>query len=84
MSPVRIERPISFGSFDDAAGPDPLVERVVQRPLNRVLAFLGRTIDDVVNDRIVKNQVFGYYKLQRQVERASEIRDLERQWNPTA
>ena len=82
---MRIERPISFTpASDGAVGPDPLVERVVQRPLNRVLAFLGRTIDDVVNDHIVKNQVFGYYKLHRQVERASEIRDLERQWNPTA
>ena len=66
------------------AAPDPMVERIVQRPLNRVLAFIGRTIDDVVNDPIVKNQVYGYYKLHRQVERASEIRDLERQWNPTA
>ena len=63
--------------------PDPLVEHIVQRPLNRVLAFTGRTIDDVVNDRMVKNQVYGYYKLYRQIERAGEIRDLERQWNPT-
>ncbi len=67
---------------DDA--PDPHVERVVQRPLNRVLAFIGRTIDDVVNDPIVKNQVYGYYKLHRRIERSSEIRDLERQWNPVA
>ena len=82
---VRIERPITFNAAGDAnAGPDPLVERVVQRPLNRVLAFLGRTINDVVNDPIVKNQVYGYYKVHRQVERASEVRDLERQWNPTA
>ena len=81
---MRIERPISFTPADAFGGPDPLVERVVQRPLNRVLAFIGRTIDDVVNDPIVKNQVYGYYKLHRQIERASEIRDLERQWNPTA
>jgi hypothetical protein len=66
------------------AAPDPLVERAVQRPLNRVLAFIGRSIDDVVNDPIVKNQVYGYYKLHRQIERAAEVRDLERQWNPTA
>ena len=66
------------------AAPDPMVERVIRRPLNRVLAFIGRSIDDVVNDPIVKNQVYGYYKLHRQVERASEIRELERQWNPTA
>jgi hypothetical protein len=66
------------------AAPDPMVERVVQRPLNRVLAFIGRSIDDVVNDPIVKNQVYGYYKLHRQIERTAEVRDLERQWNPTA
>ena len=85
MAAVRLDRLFSFlrpSVADDA--PDPLVERVVQRPLNRVLAFTGRTIDDVVNDRMVKNQVYGYYKLYRQVERASEVRELERQWNPTA
>ena len=49
-----------------------------------MLAFIGRTIDDVVNDPIVKNQVYGYYKLYRQIERSSEVRDLERQWNPLA
>jgi hypothetical protein len=72
------------GSDDEADVPDPLVERVVRRPLNRVLAFLGRSIDDVVNDPIVKNQVYGYYKLHRQVTRAGEVRELERQWNRTA
>ena len=82
---VRLDRLFSFRRpvLDDA-GPDPLVERVVQRPLNRVLAFTGRTIDDVVNDPMVKNQVYGYYKLHCQIERAAEVRDLERQWNPTA
>ena len=61
------------------------IERVVrQRVLHRVLAFTRRSIDDVVNDPIAKNEVYGYYKLHRQVERAGEVRDLERQWNPTA
>ena len=81
---MRIERPISFAAADAFRDLDPLVERVAQRPLNRVLAFIGRTIDDVVNDPIVKNQVYGYYKLHRQIERAAEICDLERQWNATA
>jgi hypothetical protein len=82
---MRLDRLFSFAGVvnrDDA--PEPLIERVVQRPLNRVLAFTGRTIDDVVNDPMVKNQVYGYYKLYRQIERAGEVRDLERQWNPTA
>ncbi len=55
---------------------------VVQNPLRRVLAFRGRSIDDVVNNPIVKNEVICYYKLQKQIERVCESRDLERQWNP--
>lgn len=59
------------------------VEQVLtQRPLHRVLAFTGNSIDDVVNSPLVKNQVLGYYRLYRQVERRSDIRELERQWNP--
>lgn len=61
---------------------DEKIEQVLtQRPLQRVLAFIGCTIDDVVNSPIAKNQVRGYYKLHRQVERQGEITDLERQWN---
>ena len=82
---VRDSNPLSFTDLEDTVGvPDPRVERVVQRPLDRVLAFTGRTIDDVVNGPMVKNQVHGYYKLYRQVQRVSDIRDLERQWNSTA
>jgi hypothetical protein len=54
---------------------------MVKHPLRRVLAFTGRTIDDVINDPIARNEVIGYYKLQRQVERACEVVDLERWWN---
>jgi hypothetical protein len=56
--------------------------RVVNRRLNRVLAFTGLSIDDVVNCRIAKNQVLGYWKLSKTVDRHSEIVELERQWNP--
>ena len=60
----------------------PNIERIVQqRPLRRVLAFLGYSIDDVINDPIVRNKVFGFYKLQRQVDRAMEVTELERWWN---
>jgi hypothetical protein len=55
---------------------------VVQHPLRRVLAFRGRSIDDVVNDPVIKSEIFGYFKLQKQIERTSEILDLEHQWNP--
>jgi hypothetical protein len=53
---------------------------VTQRPLRRILAVAGRTIDDVVNCPIAKNQVLGYYKLRNQVERACDISELERWW----
>jgi hypothetical protein len=55
-----------------------------QRSLHRVLAFIGRSIDDVVNDPIAKNQVRGYFKLVKQIERSSEVTELERQWNGAA
>jgi len=55
---------------------------VIQRPLDRILNHLQYSIDDVVNDRIAKHAVLGYFKLSRQVKRRCEIVDLERQWNP--
>ncbi len=57
--------------------------RIIQTRLNRVLAFTRLTIDDVVNNPIAKNQVLGYWKLSRQIDRSGEITELERQWNPT-
>jgi hypothetical protein len=55
---------------------------IVQRPLDRILSFTGYSIDDVVNDPIAKHALIGYYKLSRQIQRRSEVVDLERQWNP--
>jgi hypothetical protein len=55
---------------------------LTQRPLSRILSFTRRSIDDVVNDPIAKNEVLGYFKLSKQIERAVEVRELERQWNP--
>lgn len=61
----------------------PVVERVVvQRPLRRVLSFLGVSIDAVCNDPLAKRQVYGFYKLHKQVERSMEVTELEQQWNP--
>ena len=54
---------------------------VVQHPLRDVLSFTRRTIDDVVNSPIVKNEVAGYYKLRKWIKRGIEINELERQWN---
>lgn len=74
--------PLGFSTPRLSLRGGPNVERIVQqRPLRRVLAFLGYSIDDVINDPIVRNKVFGFYKLQRQVDRAMEVTELERWWN---
>ena len=78
----RSVQALTLSSF--LAPPDAQVRYASQRPLHRVLAFARLSIDDVVNDRFARNRVYGYYKLLRQVERAGEVRELERQWNPTA
>lgn len=62
---------------DEAAA---LERRVIQKRLNRVLAFTGLTIDDVVNNPIAKNQVRGYFKLSKEIDRRGEIVELEKQW----
>ncbi len=57
-------------------------EQIVRlRVLNRVREFTGRSIDDVVNNPIVKNEVRHWYKVHKWVQRGIEIGDLERQWN---
>jgi hypothetical protein len=63
---------------------NPIEHVMVQRPLRRILAFTGRSIDDVINCPIARNQVYGFFKLHRQIQRQCEIRDLEDQWNPLA
>jgi hypothetical protein len=58
------------------------VEHVqIQRPLHRLMAFTGQSIDDIVNCPIAKRHVLGYYKLHCWIERQSEVSELERQWN---
>lgn len=59
----------------------PTEHLVLQRPLQRVLAFRRRSIDDVVNSPFVKNEIQWYWRVHKQVLRTSEIIDLERQWN---
>jgi hypothetical protein len=56
---------------------------LVERPLSRVLAFTGCTIDDLINDPIARRKVLGYYKLHCWVRRECEISELERQWSPS-
>jgi hypothetical protein len=54
---------------------------MTQRPLRRIMAFRGRSIDDIVNNPIVKNEVLGYWKVFKQIDRRFEVLDLEQQWN---
>ena len=70
----------SWQRFGRPAGPMPQFV-INEQPLRRVLAFTGRSIDDVVNCPIAKREVLGFYKLHRQVERSCEITELERWWN---
>jgi hypothetical protein len=65
----------------DAAAPATTEHVVVQKALQRVLAFTGYTLDDVLNDPIARNHVAGYYKLYRQVQRRCQAVDLDRWWN---
>lgn len=58
-----------------------LVEIVTQRPLQKLLAFRHRSIDDVVNSPLVKNEIRAYWKMHKQIYRQIEIGELERQWN---
>ena len=75
----------SFFNFRRPVAPDLNDATTIVHPervLRKILAFTNRTIDDVVNDPYAKNEILGYYKLHRSIERSSEVTDLERQWNP--
>lgn len=54
---------------------------VLQRRLQRVLAFRRHSIDDVVNNPLVKNDVLGYWKVLKQIDRYDQVHELEQQWN---
>ena len=71
----------SGGGFLPAESPR--TEHVmIQRPLQRILSFCRRSIDDVVNSPLAKNEVLGYWKVYRQIKRGDEVLELEKQWNP--
>jgi hypothetical protein len=75
-------RGLGFRTSPRLVDAEPKISYVMrERALRRVLNFMGRTIDDVVNNAIVKNEVLGYYKLHKFINRRVEIRDLESQWN---
>jgi hypothetical protein len=53
-----------------------------QRPLQRLMAFTGRSIDDIVNCPIAKREVALYFKTEKWMQRRVELLELEAQWNP--
>ena len=61
---------------------DALEHVLPHRPLRRVMAFAGRSIDDVVNSPVAKREVARYFKLGKWMNRRGEVLELERQWNP--
>lgn len=67
--------------FSPARGPANAEQVVPQHALRRVLAFRRCSIDDIVNDPMVKREILGYFKLQNQITRVCETVELERQWN---
>ena len=75
--------PLGFGTPRLTRFGQEMEQVLVQRPLNRILSFIQCSIDDVVNDPVVKGKVRGYYKLHRQIERHAEITEMERAWNQT-
>ncbi len=73
---------LGLGPIVRLGSPAPTVDWVIrERPLRRVLQFTRRMIDDVVNSQIAKNEVLGYFKLQKNIGRRMEIVELEKQWN---
>lgn len=75
--------PLSLhGLFHQPAPAGGLTHVLSERRLARVLAFSGKSIDDVVNCGVCKRLVAGYFKLDRQVARRIEMLELENQWNP--
>jgi hypothetical protein len=71
----------SVRRFDHPFGPG--VE-YVQRDgqMRRLLAFAGRSIDEVVNCPFARREVITYFRIGRQMTRLAEVDALERQWNP--
>ena len=50
--------------------------------MRRLLAFAGRSIDDVVNCPVARRDVISFFRIGNQMTRLAEVDALERQWNP--
>ena len=71
--------PIGFGSGPQVPEQGYFVRVDLLRiALHRVLNFTGRTIDDVIDDPIARNEVIGYLKLYHEIERRCDAIDRAR------
>ena len=52
------------------------------RPMQQLLAFAGRSIDDVINCPVARREVVLFFRVGRQIQRWGETLELEQQWNP--
>ncbi len=68
LFPARPEPHVPGRGYDETTE----VVRDFQRNLNRVLGFLGYTIDDVVNDPRKKEHVSRAYRIARRIDRDLE------------
>jgi len=74
--------PLGFGLPPRLHGDDTRIEQVlVEHQLQRVLAFTGLTIDDVLSSPVARNTVLGFYRASRWIDRQCEVNELEQQWN---
>lgn len=61
----------------------PMVEHIQRADtMRRLLAFAGRSIDDIVNCPVARRDVISYYRIGHQMRRITEVDALEHQWNP--
>ena len=60
----------------------PAIEHVQRADeMRRLLAFAGRSIDDVVNCPVARREVISYFRIGHQMRRIAEVDALEQQWN---
>lgn len=68
--------------FGPAAEGDGQRHIVSMDRLGWILAFCGRTWEELEADGVARRQVAFYVEVDREMGRRAEIVDLEKQWNP--
>lgn len=72
-----------FGRYDHLAPGGPGIEQVMQAAgFERLLAFAYTDWDEFLICPVTRNRVLIYARIGREIERMSEVTELEEQWNP--